>query len=141
MPTLLHSATVTTRKQFGLITLMELIALCSILFALAEFTGVPSSIFLAMMVFALMARRGLLTIVLMATAMIAGERTFGVGVYGEFLQPLGILLIGGALCVWFRVRPRPGLRPGRVYKLNAPAHLRAGPVARARLTRLHCSGR
>jgi hypothetical protein len=87
-----HAASLRARFQFSLRMLLELTAICAVLFAASAATGIAASGCLAVMAVFLTLRCGLLALFALAGAMISGDEG-GVVIFMSLL-----------LCVWFGVR-------------------------------------
>lgn len=100
----LHPARGIAPTQFGLLTLLEFVTICAVLFALSAATGIVGSICLAIMALGPAIKRGLLAVLAFGSASIAAGFPLGAsGDDGVFRQAI-VILISAALCVWFRIR-------------------------------------
>lgn len=95
-----------------MLTIFELMVICAVLFASASVTGVIGSVLLALIALALLAKRGLLAILLLTASFFVAEwswnvtsgNTQAVRPNSDLNRPFFVLLYGVVLCVWFRLR-------------------------------------
>ena len=90
--------------QFGLMELMEFVTICAIVFALSGATGTAASIFLVMMALGLAMKRGLVALLMLATASVAADLPSAASDDNGLLRQVIVILIGVSLCGWFRRR-------------------------------------
>lgn len=97
-----HAAGENGRTQFSLVSLFELTAICSIVFALSGLTGALSSIFLAMTAVALTIMHGPLALAMFAAASLAADFRAGETTDLTYLRQIFVIFLGISLSTWYR---------------------------------------
>lgn len=97
-----HTAGENGRTQFSLVSLFELTAICSIIFALSMATGALSSIFLAMTAVALTIMHGPLALAMFAAASLAADFPAGETTDPTYLRQIFVIVLGISLSTWYR---------------------------------------
>ena len=117
MPSVPQTAGDNDRLQFGLLAMMEWLTISAILFSLSSFTGMATSILLALMALALMTKRGLGALFILAGASLAADAnmgaTMGFDTGNSLTRQAMVLVMATVLCLWYRhvsVADRRGAR-------------------------------
>jgi hypothetical protein len=101
MPKIEQALHADRRTRFSLLSLMELVTICAVVFAFSAVMGPITSILLALMAVALFVKCGPLAIFMLAAALLAADAAPGHNTGG---WQLAAFLLAGALCAWFRLR-------------------------------------
>lgn len=91
------------RSQFGLADLLQLVAICAVLAALAKPIGIVVAIFLAGFAAALMLKRGPMAILALAAAFLSAETGEHAFQQGAYLPQWYITAIAFGIGAWFRL--------------------------------------